>query len=282
MHFDKLKFITIAVLLLFNLAFAQDWQELKGEHFLVYFTQDEKFAREALDKAEVYYRNIATDLGYPRYSEFWTWEKRVKIYIHPDRASFLKATGQPDWSEGMADYKNKQLVSYIWSSGFLESLLPHEIAHLVFRDFVGFTGQIPLWLDEGVAQWEEEEKRKKIKSSAKNLFENDGLLLIDDIMKLDIQNLKDKQGLFIRPTITKDNTEGVLFLSVNNLIDNYYIQAASLVGFLIEKYGSVSFSNFCRELRDGKTVTEALKIAYPGYIKDLKELEYKWRQYLMS
>ncbi|MDD5255615.1 MAG: hypothetical protein PHR11_06160, partial [Candidatus Omnitrophica bacterium] len=107
---------------------AGDWQSVGGDHFLVYFTANEKFAKDVLDKAEFYYRNIATDLGYPRYSQFWTWDKRVKIYIYADRESFVKATGQAEWAEGLADYANKQIISYAWSQGFIESLLPHEMA----------------------------------------------------------------------------------------------------------------------------------------------------------
>ncbi|MCM8796248.1 MAG: hypothetical protein NC928_06165, partial [Candidatus Omnitrophica bacterium] len=132
--------ILIFICMCTAVTFTQEWQELKGEHFLVYFTQDKKFAQEVLNKAEVYYQRIASELGYPRYSEFWLWDKRVKIYIYPDHTSFLQATQQPQWSYGMADYKNKQIISFLWSKGFLESLLPHEIAHLIFRDFVGFKG----------------------------------------------------------------------------------------------------------------------------------------------
>lgn len=282
MKSKKSKSFLIVILGIFCLAAANQpaWLERKGEHFIVYFTQDEKFAQQVLDEAEKYYRNIAFDLGYARYSEFWTWEKRVKIYIHSDHASFLKATGQPKWSQGMADYKNKQIVSYAWSQGFLESLLPHEMGHLIFRDFVGFKGEVPLWLDEGVAQWEEEAKRPQVKKLIKSYFEQDNLMSVNDIMKLNVLNLKDTKGLFIRPTRTKDGKEGVIFLSSDNLVEIYYLQSASLVGYLIEKFGSESFSSFCRELRDGKTVQEALRIAYPARISNIRELEYGWREYL--
>ena len=63
---------------------APDWLERKSEHFILYFTQDEKFAQQVLDEAEKYYRNIALNLDYARYCEFWTWDNRVKIYIYPD------------------------------------------------------------------------------------------------------------------------------------------------------------------------------------------------------
>ena len=258
------------------------WQEKKSEHFIVYFTQDEKFAQEVLDAAEKDYRRIAYDLGYARYSEFWTWDKRVKIYIFADKQAFLKATGQPDWSEGMADYTNKEIVSYAWSKNFVESLLPHEMAHLVFRDFVGFKGDIPLWLDEGVAQWEEELKRKEIKNIIQHYYQQDNLLLLSDMMKLSIEHLKGKQGILIRATKTKDNKDGVLFLSADKLIEIYYLQSVSLVGYLIEKFGAQSFSAFCRELRDGKPVEEALKTAYPLHIRSMEEFETGWRAYLKS
>jgi hypothetical protein len=248
----------------------------------VYFTGDERFARDVLSKAEEYYQQIASDLGYPRYSEFWTWDNRVKIYIYPDKASFLKASAQPNWSEGMADYKNKEILSYVWGKNFIESLLPHEIAHLVFRDFVGFKGEVPLWLDEGVAQWEEVAKRKEIKNIIQNYFQQDNLLLVSDVMRLDVRSLKDKQGVLIRATRTKDGKDGVLLLSVNNLIEIYYLESVSLIGYLIEKFGSSAFSGFCRELRDGKGVEEALKIAYPLHIHDLREFEDGWREYLKA
>ncbi|MCM8789808.1 MAG: hypothetical protein NC916_02140, partial [Candidatus Omnitrophica bacterium] len=43
---------------------APQWIEAKRDHFIVYFLKDEKFAQEVLDKAEDYYHEIATELGY--------------------------------------------------------------------------------------------------------------------------------------------------------------------------------------------------------------------------
>lgn len=275
-------FFLLCAIILTNSSSAQDWLELNGEHFIIYFTGEERFVKDILDKAEAYYRNIAIELGYPRYSEFWLWERRVKIYIYPDHEAFLKATGQPNWSQGMADYKNKQIVSYAWSKGFVESLLPHEMAHLIFRDFVGFKGEVPLWLDEGVAQWAEELKRGPIKTLTKKLFDENSLLSLEDMMKLDIRKITESDRVYIRSTLTKDRERGILFLSAENLINTYYIQAVSLVGFLIEKYGSYAFAAFCRELRDGKSLEEALKFAYPDHIRNLNEFEEKWREYLVK
>lgn len=273
-------FFTQFFLSLSGEVFSANWRELSAEHFIVYFSEDKEFASAVANKAEVYYRRIASELGYPRYSEFWTWENRVKIYIYPSHTAYLKATAQPKWSEGMADYKNKKIISYTWGQGFVESLLPHEIAHLIFRDFVGFKGEIPLWLDEGVAQWSEEARRKQLKAMALHSFNNDSLLLLEDMMKMDIRNITEMDKVHIRATRTKKGEPGVLFMSSENLINAYYLQAASLVGFLIERYGSTNFAVFCRELRDGKTIEQALKSAYPSHLRNLQEFEDRWRQYL--
>lgn len=261
---------------------AQDWRELRGEHFMVYFTDGGQFAKEVLEKSETYYRRIASDLGYARYSNFWTWDNRVKIYIYPDRESFLKVTNQAGWSEGMADYKKKEIISYAWKDGFMESLLPHEIAHLVFRDFVGFKGEVPLWLDEGVAQWTEEAKRSAYKAMSKAYLGKNILLSLEDMMRLDIRNLNETERIHIRSIGKANSGRVILFIGGDELVSAYYLQAVSIVGFLIEKYGAASFTDFCRELRDGKSMQEALSRAYPVSIRGIDELEEKWLEYLQE
>lgn len=234
-----------------------EWKEIKGDHFIIYFVENKKFAKEVLRHAEKYYKKIASELGYARYSDFWKWDKRVKIYIYKDRTSFFKEIRPPEWSEGLADYKNKTIISYAWSKGFLEALLPHEMTHLIFRDYVGFKGEIPIWLDEGVAQWQEPAKRAIVKSAMLDLFDKGKVIPLSRLMELDIRKEEDKE-----------------------LVRTYYIEAVSLVGFLIEEYGSKRFIAFCRQLRDGKSMDEALRFSYPTSIRSLDELEEEWRGYI--
>ena len=276
-------------------ACAVQWEEQKSEHFILYHESlrgssdlaeqreaKRLFLKSVLEKAEEYYQAIAADLGYPRYSEFWTWDKRVRIYIYPTRQQFLRETQQPQWSHGMADYTRKAVFSYILSENFMHSILPHEIAHLVFRDFVGFKGEIPLWLDEGVAQWEERTDKSAIKGQIAGLYANDALLSIDDMMNLDIRAIKINDRIYIRMVPTSKNTKTVLFLDARHLVDTYYLQSASLVGFLIERFGSKEFAHFCRQLRDGKSVEQALIDTYPAHIRGLDDFERQWRAYVAS
>ena len=285
----------LLILCLNAVSYAQSWREIKSDHFLLYFiptsvivnssdssgvVEAEDFGKEVLRKAELYYERIAEDLGYQRSSEFWTWDKRVKIYLYVDHDSFVKASNHPAWAGGMADYDTKTIMSYFGSKEFTDTILPHEIAHLIFRDFVGFKGAVPLWLDEGVAQWTEEKKRGEVKKIVKDMLKRNGLLTMDDMMKLPIDTIKSEENVYIRPTRTRSGERGVLFLTGNNLITTYYVQAVSLVGFQIEKFGKNDFTSFCRALRDGKNLEEALIAVYSTHIRNLTDFDDQWKDYI--
>lgn len=256
------------------------WHEAKGDHFIIYhYTGNEDFAREVLTAADRYYKDIAYQLGYERYSEFWSWDKRVKIYIYPDHATFLKQKHQQEWSHGMADYNDKEITSYVRGTGFIETILPHEIAHLMFRDFVGFTGEVPLWLDEGVAQWAEETKRNHVTTAMRTAFTERKFLSFSDMMKLDIRNIKMNDQVNFRFNAFEGEPI-LLIMSGANLVSLYYLQAVSLVGFLIERYGKNNFTVFCRELRNGKMLDEALKAAYAVSLPNSDAFEKQWKSYI--
>ena len=240
-------------------AYSQGWKEVKGDHFIVYYAQNESSASEVLRQSEFYYDKIADDLGYPRYSNFWSWDKRVKIYLHASMADFQKATGQPAWSHGMASYFDKTIHSFEANDRFLNAILPHEITHLIFRDFVGLEGQVPLWMDEGVAQWEEADKREGAKKFARELVSRDNVFSIRYLTRMDIRQETDQDKVHL-----------------------FYLQAVSLVDFLITKYGPARFTDFCRGLRDRKPLDAALSSAYTGLIQNVEELDKKWKQHVLE
>ncbi len=249
--------MTAAAALLFcGIAIAADWQELAGEHFKVFYLEDHKFAEDTLTRAEKYYERIASDLGYSRYDNFWQWDNRAKIYLYKSHEDFLKAIGKKSWIHGMAVYEKREIISYRQGKDFLDRLLPHELAHLIFRDFVGFKGEIPLWLDEGVAQWEEDESRRWAIKIVKDLISNKEFIPLAELTRVG------------------SGSENDAVLSAK-----LYSQAVTLVGYLIEKHGSTKFALLCRQLRDGKNLNEALSFVYTDSIRNTDELEKEWLKY---
>ena len=247
----------LGVLLWSSTASAIDWNDEKGDHFIVYYQKDQNFAKEVLRNAEVYYTHIADDLGYPRYSNFWQWDNRAKVYIYQDEKTFHETTGEAVWSHGMASYSKKEIHTFMGDAGFMNAVLPHEITHLIFRDFVGLGGEIPLWMDEGVAQWEEPEKRALSKKIAYYLVKTGKDFHIQDLTAMNVRKLTDENKVHI-----------------------FYMQSVTLVDYLIKTYGAQRFTQFCRELRDGKKFNDALSSAYTGLIDNLAELDAKWRKYV--
>jgi len=225
-------------------------QEIKGEHFMVYSSENNIFYKEVSRKAEIYYQRIAYGLGYGRHSGFWTWDNSVKIFIYHDRDSYLKASGQPEWSQGSADYKNKTISSCEGSTSLIGSVLPHEIAHLIFKYSMEFKDNVPIWLDEGVAQWEESDAaRHELLTKAKELYEKDTLLSIKGILRLNIKFI-DKNGkrFYFRTVRTKEGALGIVVLSPDVLINTYYIKSGALVGYLIGFYGNDRFKDLCQRI----------------------------------
>jgi hypothetical protein len=258
----KISLLLLVCLVTFSyliVAFDDGWEELKGDHFLIYYTRGKKFAKTTLDKAEDYYKKIADDLGYARHSDFWSWDNRVKIYIYPSSKAYLsyvKSMGYAEWSVGFADYSKKEIVGYHQSRQFLDTTLPHELTHLMFRDYVG-RRNIPMWIDEGVAQWHEKGKRNIVNKRLREVLKHHSSISMDRMMSINIG--------------AADN---------EFIVDLYYLQAVSIIDFMVSRYGSDKFIYFCRQLRDGKDTDDALKFVYPTSLRSAEDLEREWLKYL--
>ncbi len=223
----------------------------KSKHFLIYY-QDAPadYINRLVVEAERCYKNITSYLGFVRF-DFWIWDNRCKIFLYPDEESYLKTTGALNWSRGHVKILSKEISTYIWQEMFFDTILPHEIAHIIFREFVGYNKALPLWLDEGVACMQEYESKERL-ATAKCLVSLNLYTRLSDLSKI------------------RDSSVIIPFI--------FYNESASLVDFLLNKYGRRKFVDFCRSLRDQPDWEQSLKGVYK--IKSLDELEKEWVAYL--
>src|SRR3989338_9439443 len=79
---------------------AADFEKLERGHFVIYH-QNKELANSLSWKAEYYYKKIVGHFGVP---EFRPWEGKEKgeIYLYRTKADYMKATGAPEWSGGIA------------------------------------------------------------------------------------------------------------------------------------------------------------------------------------
>ncbi|MDI6758566.1 MAG: peptidase MA family metallohydrolase [Candidatus Omnitrophota bacterium] len=242
----------LAILIFFGLAISEDspkWNETKSTHFIVYYQNaKQQFIDELIAKAEEYYERIADDLGFRRF-DFWLWENRAKVYIYNDAKDYQKFTKQPAWSLGAAIPQDKIIYAYPAVENFFERTLPHELGHIIFREFVGFHNPaVPLWLDEGVAVYQERGHKGEIWNRLiKEAVKKGTFLESEQLSKFNSHKAQDKEQISL-----------------------FYAESAGIIDYLIKEFGKDKFVLFCQNLRDKKDLARALASAYP--FSNMKEL----------
>jgi len=242
----------------------EGWLKFEGDHFVVLCPPgiDEDEAHAVLDHAEDYYNDIADDIGYTRYQNFWTWGNRVKIIIFGDKDTYVRQTGQPPWSGGFASmyselFKSRIIVSYAGQPNFIEVILPHEITHLILHDFIGFDRPIPRFFDEGVAQLEQKDDSLNHMDAMAHLIVGGRIIPLQELLQFDL-------------VAHKNDAESVSI---------FYVESLYIVDFLVKTYGKDAFKELCRHLRDGDGFEEALKSSYYPTIDSMQALQDKWFEY---
>lgn len=230
------------------------WYEARSEHFVLFYQRKNgSMKRELLERAEASYGAITNILGYNGLDSVWLWEDRCVIYLYSSAEEYRKYTGRPAWSSGFASIKERVITSYEGAPDFLDGVLPHEMTHLVFRDYVGSGNRaVPLWLEEGVAMVRQPKRREEFDTYMRFLIDQNRWIPMDE--------------LFGIRTVTGQAEERVAA---------FYAQSQSVVHFLLE-IGSKRFESLCRHLRDGVSLEEALSRNYPVQFPDIAALEKRW------
>ena len=235
--------------------FGSDWNQHPSEHFLIYSHPSipNKYITEFTKKCERYYRLITERLGFTRFS-FWLWEDRAKIFIYRTRQDYLKSTGYPQWSGASVEIKKKIINTFYFDKGFFDTILPHELSHIILKEFVGFDTKLPLWFEEGVACANEKDSLRRYFLLAKGLTQGETLPTVRQLEK-------EKAGEISNPAA-------------------FYAASGSLAIFFLEEYGKEDFAGFCRQLRDGNGFYQAMNKVYG--IKDAQALNERFLTFLQE
>ena len=258
-------FYTIFIFFVFIFSSAADaeiissfWTTEKSDHFVIYY-QDapREYVGDVLKASETYYNTITEELGFTRFDNFWTWEERAKIYLFKDRQEYQKNGGGPEWSEAGANVVKREIQCYLYQENFFEDVLPHELGHLIFREFIGYKRKLPLWLDEGIAIYLEKKYRQERLFLAKILVTSVYFMPLSELEKVE-------NGKVALPVV-------------------FYAEAASAIEFLLVRYGADRFVQFCRRLRDLRSDqdwTTAFKETYS--FSSLSKMEADWKGFLIQ
>lgn len=224
----------------FTPALPDGLSQIYTAHFTVY-SMNEPLLKDLAQQVEKIYETVITDTNLYNFNP----PERFSIYIYSDAQSYKENTKRPEWSGGFAI--NRKV--YTFEGKHLSYILPHEITHLIFNDFMGEKAvKISKWINEGLAMYEEN-KNSNIK---KPLFDKTNRLTLDEFLSLDFETA---------PTAK---------------INIWYQQAESITGFLLIKYPKEKFYNFLMKLRETENIDEALFWGYQSEFKNMSDLEKTW------
>lgn len=225
------------------------WQHARTPHFILHFEQ-QIFAAKVARQAEFYYTYISSDLEGARDQI----EGPGHIFIireEKDWAHFIRTYQiNTEWAASLVEGHTLYLQQLGTKEQSVE-ILGHEMTHLVINRFLT-GGRLPLWLNEGLAEWYGElayAAFKGIKKSKRQAFRN-----IKTTVPLDT--------LFHATTYPQDTEDVRLF----------YETSKSLTGFLLLNHPPTTFFAFLNDMATGQDVEIALRLHFGyGSVKDLEE-----------
>jgi len=216
-----------------------------GSITLYWYNGSDSFAQELMDTCQEGLASLTQDVGaYP--------EKPIQIYVYQSTNDLRGAmVFSQEWTGGLA-FIDFGIIAIGISPSQLEwgtRALVHELTHLVVHQatFSPY-GQLPLWLDEGLATYSEGEFDADLRSSL--------------------------NGAISEGTLISVRTLCSPFSAYTDEARLSYAESYSLVKYLLDNYGQDKMLDLLTVLKQGSTYDEALTEVY-GF--DIDGLDASWR-----
>ena len=224
-----------------------DWNSLaSGGITLFWYEGDSSFAQELLDAAHEALGRLADDIGV-------SLEQPARLYIYANPSDLQGALVYPqEWTGGVAFF-DYGIIAIGISPGDLawgKRAIAHELGHLVVHQAVfGPYGELPTWLDEGLAMDAEGNLRSDLQKKLDKAVTNDTLFSVRSISS----------------SFPTDPDEAALC----------YAESYSVVQFLLDNYGRHKILELLNVFQEGSTYDDALIEVY-GF--DMDGLNTAWRE----
>ena len=225
-----------------------NWKTLQNGDFvrLHWYEGDQAFASDLANAAAEGLKFNETESGLKA-------EAPIDIYVFADTNDLREAIlYEPSWTGGQA-FPEQDIVILGISQSDMDwgrNAIVHELTHVLVGHLTfSCLGDVPTWLNEGLAVYSEGELDPASQRQLDEAIRDDTLLTVRSLSS-GFSEVTDKA-----------------YLS--------YSQSYSITKFLIESYGQDKMTSLLLALRDGLTVDEALVQTY-GF--DVDGLEMAWRQ----
>lgn len=230
-----------------------DWKYIQSQHFDVYYNSGSKYLAEfTAINAEEALQSIQSTLNH-RISA------RVMIILYNSHNEFQQTnvifSYMPEGVGGVTELlKNRVVIPYQGNFAQLRHVIHHELVHAVLNDMFyggtfqsammsGFNVQLPLWMNEGLAEWES------------------------------IGGMNTETDMFMRDLTVSENLKGL------EKLYGYlaYRGGQTFYWYIAEQYGSEKVGDLLNRLKISRTLNETFKSCFNESLEDFSE---KWQKYL--
>jgi len=227
------------------------WQSLtSGNMTLFWYEGDDSFAWELMNACQEGLARLTQEFGaYP--------ERAITIYVYASSSELQGAMIFPqEWTGGVA-FTEFGIIAMGISPDSIDwgkEALVHELTHLVVHQLVFSPyGSLPMWLDEGLAMYNQGDLSPELSYRLEKAISEDKLLSV--------------RGLCSPFSAEPEKA----YLS--------YAESYSLVEYLLDNYNGDNMLDLLTLFKQGNTYDEALTEAY-GF--DIDGLDARWRESLVA
>jgi hypothetical protein len=227
------------------------WQNLtSGNITLFWYEGDNSFAWELMNACQEGLTRLTQEFGaYP--------ERHINIYVYASSQELRGAMIFPqEWTGGVAftEFGIIAIGISLDNIDWGKEALVHELTHLVVHQIVFSPyGALPVWLDEGLAMYNQGELSPQLRYRLKEAISEDNLLSVRSLCS---------------PFSAEPEKA---YLS--------YAESYSLVEYLLNDYSGGKMLNLLTLFKRGSTYDEALTKAY-GF--DIDGLDTRWQESLLA
>lgn len=227
------------------------WQSQVSKDINIYwYSQETGFGESLTQGIESNLSRIELKVTIPE-------EMKIKVFVYASTDDLKNAVlFAQEWTGALA-FTDYNIILIGIGQGQLEwgkQALAHEITHLLVREATfGPFGDIPTWLNEGLARYAEGPLTASKQEDLKQAIANNKLLSIRSLSS----------------SFPADPTTALLA----------YTESHSLVSYLIETYGWAKTRELLTVFKEGSTYDNALQKVYSF---DTDSLEKSWKAYIGS
>jgi hypothetical protein len=233
----------------------EKWIDLETANCIVYYKNTEQ-AKQLAKRVEDTLKRVTEQLEYTGLD----WHKdKCKVFVFDDAEAwdeFVKGSGATtEWASGFAYGPLREIYLHAGDGDrMLDTVLPHELTHVIHREYVREDTHLALWLLEGLACANEFSGKENRFGLVRSALASNRLIPLS------------------RLTAFRSYPRG-------EALSLFYAESLTLVEFILERFGHKGLAELHKKLR---SIEEFDKLVQRALKMEPDEFERQWLEYIRT